>query len=219
METEMEITEDAVEFDAMDEEAVQKKEEPKKPAQRKPAQKKPQGQKPAAKKAERREVPLDGYVIPSLVKHGVAAGMERKLAPVDERYSVEEVERVIESEYGVVTAIANRLDCTYRQLYNFVQKYGLQKKMEDAKKNIVSVAETILLNTMLNPDPMDPRMAVEAAKFTLSRLGKGSGWSSDDSKVAAIQVDVAPDERRARVRALFGMPDQGGGDQGGVVDV
>lgn len=213
-------TDDAVEVDAFEDEAprkaAQKKEAPKRARKAKDT---PAGARPKKERKEApKEVPLDAYVVPQLVKHGIAAGMEKKLPAVDERYGVEEVERVIEQEYGVVTAIANRLDCTYKQFYNFIEKYGLQKKLEESKRNIVSVAETILLNTMLHPDPMDPKMAVEAAKFTLSRLGKGSGWSADDSKVAAVQVDIAPDERRARIRALFGIPTQDG-DAQGVVDV
>ena len=55
------------------------------------------------------------------------------LPPVYKRYSREEVEKIIEENYGIITVICAILDCSARQFYIAVDKWGLRDHLKEAK--------------------------------------------------------------------------------------
>ena len=132
---------------------------------------------------------------------GITNKLQPKLPPLDQRYTKEQLEECIERQYGIVTAICNELDCTYSQFYKAVKHLGLQDKLSAAKKNIVSMAEQVILGALASPDE---KTRIDAAKYTLSRVGKDQGWG--DTPFAAVQVEVSPTEKAAQIRAVFGIP-------------
>ena len=55
------------------------------------------------------------------------------LPSIEKRYTKEEVEKVIEENYGILTIICGLLDCTPKQFYNAVDKWGLRDHLKEAK--------------------------------------------------------------------------------------
>lgn len=49
----------------------------------------------------------------------------------------------------------------------------------------------------------DEKIRLEAAKYTLSRLGKNQGWS--DNPNIAVAVQVSPGEKETQIKAIFGI--------------
>ena len=43
----------------------------------------------------------------------IVPGMEKKTPSLLQRYTKEQIEEAIDSNYGITTAIANQLDCTF----------------------------------------------------------------------------------------------------------
>lgn len=82
-----------------------------------------------------------------------------------------------------------------------MKQLGLQDKLSAAKKNIVSMAEQVILGALASPDE---KTRIDAAKYTLSRVGKDQGWG--DTPFTAVQVEVSPTEKAAQIRAVFGIP-------------
>lgn len=130
---------------------------------------------------------------------GVTNGLKPKLPPVKERYTKEQVEDCIERHLGIVTSICNDLDCTYSQFYRAIKEYQLDGKIAEARKSIVAEAEGALLQALRSPDD---RLRLDAAKYTLSRLGKEAGWGDYPMAVA---VEISNDEKAKAIRAIFGI--------------
>lgn len=137
-----------------------------------------------------------------LARVGITNNLAPKLPPVHERYTKEQVAEVIERQYGVVTSICNELDCTYSQFYKAVKQLGLQDKLSNAKKNLCSMAEQVIVNALQSSDE---KTRIDAAKYTLSRLGKDLGWG--DTPFAAMQVEISPGEKQNQIKAIFGIKD------------
>lgn len=55
------------------------------------------------------------------------------LPPVCKRFKKEEVERIIDENYGILTLVCGLLDCTPKQFYNAVDKWGLRDHLKEAK--------------------------------------------------------------------------------------
>ena len=55
------------------------------------------------------------------------------LPPVCKRFTKEEVEKIIEENYGIITVICAILDCSARQFYIAVDKWGLRDHLKEAK--------------------------------------------------------------------------------------
>lgn len=116
-----------------------------------------------------------------------------------DRYTKEQLEECIDRHLGVVTSICNDLDCTYSQFYKAVKHYGLDGKIAEARKAIVAEAEGALMEALRS---RDERLRLDAAKYTLSRLGKDAGWGDVPMAVA---VEVSKDEKAQAIRAIFGL--------------
>lgn len=92
----------------------------------------------------------------------------------------------------------NDIDCTYPQFYKAVKKYNLQNYLQEAKRNIISLAEAQIVRSLNNPEE-----AFDAAKFILERLGKSEGWSKDPSVAVGIRVDSK--DKETKIKAIFGI--------------
>lgn len=131
---------------------------------------------------------------------GVTNALKPKLPPVKDRYTKEQVEECIERHLGIVTSICNDLDCTYTQFYRAVKHWQLDGAIEEARKTIVAEAEGALLQALRS---QDERVRLDAAKYTLARLGKDNGWSENPN--VAVAVQVSPSEKQAQIMAIFGI--------------
>ena len=133
----------------------------------------------------------------------IVPGMDKKTPPLLQRFTKEQIEAAIEENYGITTAIANQLDCTFAQLWKALHKLGLEGKLQESKKQIVALAESNLLEFL---GSTDNKCRMEATKFVLSRLGRNDGYGDQPM----IAVEVSTDEKRAQIKALFGIKDQNG---------
>lgn len=120
------------------------------------------------------------------------------LPAVASRYTEDQLKEVIDKHFGVVTSIVNDIDCTYPQFYKAIKKYNLQGYLQEAKRNIISLAEAQIVRSLNNPEE-----AFDAAKFILERLGKNEGWSRDPSVAVGIQVDSK--DKETKIKAIFGI--------------
>ena len=55
------------------------------------------------------------------------------MPPVCKRFTKEEVERIIDENYGILTLVCGILDCTPKQFYIAVDKWGLRDHLKEAK--------------------------------------------------------------------------------------
>ena len=122
------------------------------------------------------------------------------LPAVYKRYTKEEIEKVIEENYGIVTIICNLLDCTAKQFYKAVDKYGLREELKEAKNNLVSVAEKAILDCLRSENE---NIKLKSAEITLKSLGKDT-WSQTP-QVQIQQNIVSDEEKKIEIKNIFGI--------------
>ena len=122
------------------------------------------------------------------------------LPAVYKRYTKEEVEKVIEENYGIVTIICDLLDCTANQFYKAVDKYGLRDELKEAKNNLVSVAEKAILDCLRSENE---NIKLKSAEITLKSLGKDT-WSQTP-QVQITQNVVSDEEKKIEIKNIFGI--------------
>ena len=122
------------------------------------------------------------------------------LPAVYKRYTKEEIEKVIEDNYGIVTIICDLLDCTAKQLYKAVDKYGLRDELKEAKNNLVSVAEKAILDCLRSENE---NIKLKSAEITLKSLGKDT-WSQNP-QVQIQQNIVSDEEKKIEIKNIFGI--------------
>ena len=122
------------------------------------------------------------------------------LPALEKRYTKEEVERVIEENYGIVTIICNLLDCTPKQLYKAIDKWNLRDALKDAKNNLVGVAEKAILDCLRSENE---NIKLKSAEITLKSLGKDT-WSQNP-QVQITQNVVSDEEKKIEIKNIFGI--------------
>ena len=122
------------------------------------------------------------------------------LPSLEKRYTKEEVEKVIEDNYGIVTLICNLLDCTAKQFYNAVDKFGLRDHLKDAKQSLVGVAEKAILDCLRS---QNETIKLKSAEITLKSLGKET-WSQTP-QVQITQNVVSDEEKKIEIKNIFGI--------------
>lgn len=122
------------------------------------------------------------------------------LPSLEKRYTKEEVEKVIEDNYGIVTIICNLLDCTAKQFYNAVDKFGLRDHLKESKNNLVSVAEKAILDCLRSENE---NIKLKSAEITLKSLGKDT-WSQNP-QVQITQNVVSDEEKKIEIKNIFGI--------------
>ena len=130
-------------------------------------------------------------------------GFKNKLKPVlpplQQRFTKEELQNIIEENYGVVTIACNLLDCTYAQFYRAVDHYNLRDCLTNAKKNLVSLAESAILDCLKS---QNENIKLKASEITLKSLGKTEGWSFDTTQINQ-QINVC--DKTSEIKNIFGI--------------
>ena len=122
------------------------------------------------------------------------------LPSLEKRYTKEEVEKVIEENYGIVTIICDLLDCTASQFYKAVDKFGLRDHLKESKNNLVSVAEKAILDCLRSENE---NIKLKSAEITLKSLGKDT-WSQTP-QVQITQNVVSDEEKKIEIKNIFGI--------------
>lgn len=115
------------------------------------------------------------------------------------RYTKEELEEIINKNYGIVTVICSILDCNYKQFYKALDYYQIRDVLNDAKQQLVSLAEKAVLDCLTSE--MDS-VKLKAAEITLKSLGKTNGWTGDQT-IINQQINVS--DKQAEIKNIFGI--------------
>lgn len=122
------------------------------------------------------------------------------LPSLEKRYTREELERVIEENYGILTIICPILDCTPKQLYRAIDKWNLREELKEAKNNLVGVAEKAILDCLRSENE---NIKLKSAEITLKSLGKDT-WSQTP-QVQITQNVVSDEEKKIEIKNIFGI--------------
>ena len=122
------------------------------------------------------------------------------LPPVCKRFTKEEVEHIIDENYGILTLVCGLLDCTPKQFYNAVDKLGLRDHLKEAKNQLVGVAEEAILDCLHSDNE---NIKLKSAEITLKSLGKDT-WSQ--APQVQIQQNIVSDEqKKIEIKNIFGI--------------
>lgn len=144
---------------------------------------------------EKSEKTRQKYLIPQFKNN-----LKPVLPPVYERFTKEELEDVIVENYGIVTVICALLDCTYKQLYQALDKFELRNKLLEAKQSIVSVAEEVILQSLASKNE---NIRLRSAEITLKSLGRNFGWGTDNTTV--INQNISVGDKETKIKNIFGI--------------
>ena len=122
------------------------------------------------------------------------------LPPVCKRFTKEEFERIIDENYGILTLVCGLLDCTPKQFYNAVDKWGLTDHLKEAKSQLVGVAEEAILDCLHSDNE---NIKLKSAEITLKSLGKDT-WSQAP-QVQITQNVVSDEEKKIEIKNIFGI--------------
>lgn len=119
---------------------------------------------------------------------------------VYERFTKEELEEVIESNYGIITVICSILDCTYKQFYKALDYYDLRQFLIDSKQQLVGMAEEAIIDCLKSKNH---QAKMRAAELTLKSLGKNSGWNVNDQPIITQEINI--NEKETEIKNIFGI--------------
>ena len=122
------------------------------------------------------------------------------MPPVCKRFTKEEVEHIIDENYGILTLVCGLLDCTPKQFYNAVDKLGLRDHLKEAKNQLVGVAEQAILDCLHSDNE---NIKLKSAEITLKSLGKDT-WSQAP-QVQIQQNIVSDEEKKIEIKNIFGI--------------
>ena len=130
-------------------------------------------------------------------------GFKNKLKPVmpplQQRFTKEELQTIIEENYGIVTICCGILDCTYAQFYKAIDYFKLRDCLAESKKLLVSLAEKTILDCLSS---QNEQIKLRAAETTLKSLGRGEGWSFDTTQINQ-QINIS--DKNADIKNIFGI--------------
>lgn len=110
----------------------------------------------------------------------------------------QQIEEAIGSFNGMTYDICLHFDCTPRQLYTKIDKFGLRDHMQQARKNLVAQAESVV-GKALNSE--NEKLRVETARFILERLGREDGWGQNPQ----IQQQINVVDKELEIKSIFGV--------------
>ena len=119
--------------------------------------------------------------------------------PVYKRYSKEELQQIIEQNYGIVTILCGVLDCTYSQFYKAIDYFKLRDCLAESKSRLVSLAEKAVLECLTS---QNEQIKLKAAQTTLQSLGKTAGWSFDTTQINQ-QINIS--DKDTDIKTIFGI--------------
>lgn len=108
----------------------------------------------------------------------------------------QQLEEAIDSFYGMTYDICIHFNCTPKQLYTRIDKFGLREQMAEARKNLVAQAESVVGKALKSDNE---KLRVDTARFILERLGRDDGWGQNPQIVQ--QIDVSD----GSIKQIFGI--------------
>ena len=128
----------------------------------------------------------------------IALQKKAVLPPLDKRYAKDQLEEEITANFGIVTVICAKLDCTPKQFYNTLDKLNLRECLKQAKQQLVGIAERAILECLHSENE---QVKLRAAETTLKSLGKEE-WSQAPQVQIAQQI-VA--DKELEIKNIFGI--------------
>ena len=110
----------------------------------------------------------------------------------------QQLEEAIDSFNGMTYDICLHFDCTPRQLYTKLDKFGLRESMQQARQALVAQAESVV-GKALNSE--NEKLRVETARFILERLGREEGWGQNPQ----IQQQINVVDKELEIKNIFGV--------------
>lgn len=123
------------------------------------------------------------------------------LEPVVKRYKKEDFMAEIEANYGIITLLCAKLDCTARQFYNAVDEWKLRDYLKECKQKLVGLAEKVILDCLVSENE---NIKLKAAETTLKSLGKDE-WAQGPQVNIAQQINVS--DKETAIKNIFGIED------------
>lgn len=119
--------------------------------------------------------------------------------PLSKRYTEDEITEVVQKYYGAKSLIAPALDCTPQQLEVWLRDEKHKEVLVQARERILDKAEERMMQILQSSDD---RVALESAKFILSRLGRSRGYSGDSP---SINIGIQGDDTKVAIQSIFGI--------------
>ena len=130
---------------------------------------------------------------------GFKPHMKPVAPPVFKRYSKNQLQDIIENNYGVVTLCCAKLDCTFSQFYKAIDYYGLREFLGESKKRLVGIAENAILECLSS---QNEQIKLRAAELTLKSLGKNDGWGTEGTTINQ-QINIS--DKDTDIKTIFGI--------------
>ena len=109
-----------------------------------------------------------------------------------------QLEEAIDKFFGMTYDICLHFNCTPKQLYTRIDKFGLRDQMIEARKNLVAQAESVVGKALKSDNE---KLRVETARFILERLGREDGWGQNPQ----IQQQINVVDKELEIKNIFGV--------------
>lgn len=109
-----------------------------------------------------------------------------------------QLEEAIDKFNGMTYDICMHFNCTPKQLYTRIDKFGLRDQMTEARKNLVAQAESVVGKALTSENE---KLRVETARFILERLGREDGWGQNPQ----IQQQINVVDKELEIKNIFGV--------------
>ena len=109
-----------------------------------------------------------------------------------------QLEEAIDKFFGMTYDLCIHFNCTPKQLYTRIDKFGLRDQMTEARKNLVAQAESVVGKALTSENE---KLRVETARFILERLGREDGWGQNPQ----IQQQINVVDKELEIKNLFGL--------------
>ena len=110
----------------------------------------------------------------------------------------QQIEEAIDSFNGMTYDICLHFDCTPKQLYTKIDKFGLRESMQQARQALVAQAESVVGKALKSENE---KLRVETARFILERLGREEGWGQNPQ----IQQQIKVVDKELEIKNIFGV--------------
>ena len=107
-----------------------------------------------------------------------------------------QLEEAIDKFFGMTYDICMYFNCTPKQLYTRIDKFGLRDQMQQARQALVAQAESVVGKALKSDNE---KLRVETARFILERLGREEGWGQNPQIVQ--QIDTSD----GSIKQIFGI--------------
>ena len=112
--------------------------------------------------------------------------------------SKQQLEEAIDKFFGMTYDICLHFNCTPKQLYTRIDKFGLREAMSEARKHLVAQAESVVGKALKSDNE---KLRVETARFILERLGREDGWGQNPQ----IQQQINVVDKELEIKNIFGL--------------